>query len=142
MAKLLDDLKAVAQRIGKAVLTRDGLEVLDNRPVELPVGFERPESIQETIRRLVTDPALRAELEGKDIETFDDADDFEIPDDEPVSPHEENFDNLHLLAREMEELSGIVKPRTPEEIKASQEAIERIRKAHAKELPPKSAVEA
>lgn len=118
MTKLLEKAKEFWDK-GRSFITPDGAELPDPRPVELPVGFERPESIQETIRRLITDPAMRAELQDKDLESFDDADDFEIEDDGPISPHEDNFDPLHLLAREQEVMSGAVKPRSREEVAAA-----------------------
>ena len=121
---------------GRSILKSDGSELPDPRPVELPVGFERPESIQDMIRRLVRDPALREELEGKDVESFDDADDFDIPDDFPQSPHEENFDPLHLLAREQEIMSGTVRSRTPEELRAAADLIEKHTKKPAEAVVP------
>lgn len=104
---------------GVSKLTPDGSELPDSRPVEVPIGFERPESIQDLIRRLVRDPAIREDLTSSDAESFDEADDFEIDDGMPVSPHEDNFDPMHLLARDQELRSGTVAERTPEEIKAA-----------------------
>lgn len=119
---------------GRAIMLPDGSEVLDPRPVELPVGFERPETIQEMIRRLVTDPAIRAELEASEAESFDEADDLEIDDGMPVSPHEDQFDPMHLLAREQEIRAGTVKPRSQEEIAKAKAVLEE----HAKKSAPKS----
>lgn len=97
-----------------------GVEYPDPTPVQIPVGFERPESIQETIRRLVRDPAMRADLENADAETFEEADDFDIPDDLEVhTPYEENFDPLHLSTREEEVRLGAVKPLSIEEKQAA-----------------------
>lgn len=121
---------------GLSRINKDGSETPDPRPLALPVGFERPESIQELIQRLVRDPAIRAEMDAGDIDTFDDADDFEIPDDIPQSPHEENFDPLHLLSRDQELRSGTVRDRSPEELEVAKATIEKHRKPKANPVPP------
>lgn len=65
-----------------------GRELPDPTPVEIPVGFQRPESLQEQIKRLVrTELSAQAQAEG--FESFEEADDFEVGDDyDPSSPHE------------------------------------------------------
>lgn len=128
---------------GLSYIDKNGSEIPDSRPAELPVGFVHPESIQDTIRRLITDPRIREELDGEQMESFDEADDFDIEDDVPQSPHEENFDPLHLLAREHEVSGGAVRPRTPEEIAAAAKivtdhkaALAAAEAAKAKAVPP------
>jgi hypothetical protein len=121
---------------GKSKLTKDGAEILDPRPMEMPVGFEKPDSIQEIIRKLITDPAIRNDLDQAGIETFDEADDFEIEDDEPISPHEDNFDPQHILARDQETKAGAVKAPTAAEI---QKAVELLKQLEAKKQPPAAA---
>lgn len=86
----------------KAVYTSDfkwgeldehGNEKPDPRPLALPAGFQKPESLHETIARLVQrDLSARAEAQGE--ETFEESEDFEIDDDfwDPGSPYEEVFD--------------------------------------------------
>lgn len=114
---------------GRSKILPDGSELPDPRPMALPVGFERPPSIQELIRQLVTDPQIREELRASDAESFDEADDFDIEDDLPVnSPHEDQFDPLHLLAREQEIMSGTVKPRSREELEQAEETLKKHRK--------------
>lgn len=131
MSKLLEKAKEFWDK-GRSFITPDGAEIPDPRSLELPVGFERPESIQETIRRLVTDPAIREQLQVDNVETFDEADDFEIDDDVPlVSPHEEQFDPHFLLSREQEIMAGTVKPRSREELEAAAAVIAQ----HAKKPP-------
>lgn len=120
---ILEKAKEYIKATGRSFITKDGSEIPDSTPVELPIGFERPESIQESIRRMILDPALRAELQANDIETFDEADDFEIEDDFPQSPHEETFDPMHLLSREQEVMAGAVKQRSVEEIEAARKIL-------------------
>lgn len=74
-------------------LDEKGRELLDNTPVELPLGFEHPESLEERIRRLVrTSVSDHAAESG--AETFEEADDFDIADDDsdPLTPFEMEFD--------------------------------------------------
>lgn len=65
-----------------------GREVPDPRPVEWPLGLKAPLSIQDEIKRYV-----RAELSqaagGAGFETFEEADDFDVDDEELLtSPYE------------------------------------------------------
>lgn len=65
-----------------------GREILDPTPVAIPVAFSRPPSIAEQVQRLVRSHlnAIAAE-QGK--ESFEEADDFDVGDDDfPRSPHE------------------------------------------------------
>ena len=117
-------------------MTPDGRELPDPTPMALPVGFERPESIQQLIRRLVTDPSIRADLEAQGEETFDEADDFNVEDEtfDPSSPYEESFDPLHTVSREQEIRSGQVKDRSFEEKQAAAEVLRKH--SEALKAPP------
>lgn len=89
MKKLLEKLK---KRVGKT-------EPVDSKPMAIPVGFRRPPTLQEQVQRLIRNEASRYALENG-MESFEDADDFEVGDDfEPNSPHELVFDPE--LGREM-----------------------------------------
>lgn len=70
-----------------------GQEVPDPTPVEMPAGFKHPESLESQIRRLVRG-AMSDASEQAGFESFDDADDFEIEDDDidPATPYEMEFD--------------------------------------------------
>lgn len=66
---------------------------IDGKPVAIPVGFRRPETLQEQVARLVRfDLSRRAQEQGG--ESFEEFHDFDIPDDpvEPSTPFEEFFD--------------------------------------------------
>lgn len=63
-------------------------EIPDPRPVAVPVGYRRPLTLQEEIKRFV-----RAELsqvaQAHELETFEEADDFDVDEDpELISPYE------------------------------------------------------
>ena len=83
------------EEVPYGTLDERGWEIPDPRPVEIPAGFERPESLEEMIQRMVrTNASEIAEREG--YETFDEADDFDMPDEDhgsdPMTPYEEEFD--------------------------------------------------
>lgn len=83
-----------------------GCEKLDPTPASLPVGFHRPPTLQEQIRRLV-----RSELSDAaskhGAESFEEADDFNVGDDlDPSSPYEEQFEhnaNIESLKQQVEQ---------------------------------------
>lgn len=89
---------------------KKGGEVLDKTPIEMPVGFKRPKPIQDKIRELVNNALIMKELSEAGLESFEEADDFDIPDEtyDPTTPFEENFDNLHTTSREQEIRGGMV----------------------------------
>lgn len=59
-----------------------GREIPDPRPMEMPLGMSKPESMEDMIRRFVRQEASRA-ASAEGMETFEEADDFDIDDDEP-----------------------------------------------------------
>lgn len=70
-----------------------GHEIPDPRPMTMPSGFRRPETLAEQVQRLVRQSISRqAAEEGK--ETFEEANDFDLPDDppDPSTPFEPFFD--------------------------------------------------
>lgn len=69
-------------------LNEKGHEVLDATPVARPVGWSRPESLQEQIRRFVRNE-LSQHAAAQGHETWEEAEDFEVGDDyDPRSPYE------------------------------------------------------
>lgn len=71
-----------------------GREILDPVPMEIPVEFQRGKSTAEIFREMIQQERLQAELHAAGYETFEEADDFDIPDDpvDPDSPWENEFD--------------------------------------------------
>lgn len=87
---LIGMLKKTARALGA-----HGREELDTTPKEVPLGFKRPESLEEQIKRLIQQPTFGKAVSGSsEAETFDEANDFDIDDDppDPASEHEEFFD--------------------------------------------------
>lgn len=70
------------------------LEYPDPTPVALPVGFRRPPTLAETVRKLVRSEELRRAAEVAGFESAEEADDFDVDDDtyDPKSPYERHFD--------------------------------------------------
>lgn len=66
----------------------------DPQPAAIPAGFKKPETLEETIRRLVRSEEWSKQMDASDNETFDEANDFDIDDEmwDPSSPYEEIFD--------------------------------------------------
>lgn len=80
-----------------------GQEIPDPTPVEMPLGFKRPKPLNEVVQEIIRRELSRqAEAEGK--ETWDEANDFDVDDDEfPVSPHE-LLDDEHEFRRAEQEM--------------------------------------
>lgn len=75
------------------LLTADGAEIPDPRPLAPPVGYNRQPSLFEMVREATRrELSLRAQDAGMD--SFEDADDFEDDAEflDPTSPYEYNFD--------------------------------------------------
>lgn len=59
---------------------KEGREVPDPRPVAVPIGFRRPESLTNQIRRMVRNE-LSQVAAARGVESFREANDFELEDD-------------------------------------------------------------
>lgn len=120
-----------------------GEEILDPTPISLPVGFSRPIPLNERIREMVRREASEYARQN-DLETFEEADDFNIGEDDydPRSPWEEDFDpeQKFIAARETEIRHGAVGDFQEDKIRRGHETV----KKYAKKASPegKSAGEA
>lgn len=81
----------VDELIERAIVSKHderGFEIPDPNPMEMPVNFKRPLTIQEQIRQLIRVEAS-AVARNSGYETFEEADDFEVGDEPEVySPYE------------------------------------------------------
>lgn len=68
--------------------------IADPRPIAPPVGYTRAPSIAEQIRSAIRSHELAKEVSDAGFETFEEADDFDCPDDppDPTTPYENEFD--------------------------------------------------
>lgn len=75
-------------------LNENGHEIVDSRPMVIPAGMKRPETLHEQVARLVRTEQWNQMLEEKGFETFDEANDFDddFDDPEPFSAHEMIYD--------------------------------------------------
>lgn len=66
-----------------------GREVPDPTPVSVPAGLSRPLSLQEEIKRFMRSEQMRIAAEAEGLETFEEADDFDVDEDpDPLSAYE------------------------------------------------------
>lgn len=65
-------------------------EIPDQTPVELPLGYSHPESLEEVIARMIRADDFRKQQQAAGMETFEEADDFDVDgeDEEFHSEHE------------------------------------------------------
>lgn len=89
MSSKMDEL----ERRGYKGWTPEGQKV-SSTPVRLPVGFQHRDNFAERVRQIVRSERLKAEAEAMGAETFEEADDFDVPDDpiDPQTPYEADFD--------------------------------------------------
>lgn len=74
-------------------LTIDGAEKLDPKPMAIPVGFDRPERLEDQIARLVRTEKWKMAMEEAGNETYEEANDFDMPEDDiEFSKHELVYD--------------------------------------------------
>lgn len=67
----------------------------DPTPIAPPIGWHRQPSMHDIIAAQVRQALLDREVEDQGMETWDEADDFDVEDDPfPQSPHEGDFDPI------------------------------------------------
>lgn len=114
---------------GLASLNARGEEILDDTPLALPIGFKRPQSLQERMRYLLRNELIQRDLDAAGIETFEEADDFEVGEQDPLegTPYEDHFEPEipGLAAREQEIRAGAVADRPLEKKVKAAETIKR-----------------
>lgn len=105
----------------------------DTKVKSIPLGHKRPETLAEQVARLVRHSEFSRMVAAQGMETFEEADDFDVDDDYPVStPWEEHGDNATFDAIR----SNVVAPPAPERVAHSQSMLQKAKNALAK---PKSA---
>lgn len=78
-----------------------GREIPDPTPMAPPLGYVKQPSMVEHIREMIRGENLRKEALNADMETFEEADDFDVGDDtDPISgyEYEENFEPAGVIA--------------------------------------------
>lgn len=117
---------------GLSAYNQLGQEVPDPRPVALPVGFKRPKTVQETIKDLLRNEDLKKALAVHELDTFEEADDFNTGEPDPMSgtPYEDCFepDIPGLAAREQEIRAGAVLDRPMEKKRKASYMVDRYKR--------------
>lgn len=89
-------------------------EVPDPVPMSPPVGYRAQPSMADVVREMVRGELMRRAADEAGVESFEDADDFDVDDDyDPSSPWEQDFDltpveelRRRRAAAEAEEVAG------------------------------------
>lgn len=80
---------------GRQVHDERGREIPDPTPIAPPVGYRKQPSLHEQVREALLAEKLRMAYEEGKMETFEEADDFDVGDDfDPTSPYEADFDPM------------------------------------------------
>lgn len=89
-----DRIADLARNFKGKRLDEFGREVVSDLPMAPPVGYKKSPSLHEQIRDMVRSEKLRMEAEAAGMESFEEADDFDIPDDpiDPSTPYEADFE--------------------------------------------------
>lgn len=77
-----------------AVYNDKGEQIPETTPLELPLGYHHPEDIQSMIRRMVTDAAVVAANEAAGLESFEEANDFDVMEEDAVIPSNHEFTEM------------------------------------------------
>lgn len=129
-------LKNILKRFTNRTEENDGV------PAGIPVNYRRPPTLQEQIARFVQSAQIRQELANAGVETFEESEDFDVPDDnahDMTSPYERHYDDE--LGRE---ISNAERPYVNELKKQSGEVIKKAvetaksKKKFEEEVPKKS----
>lgn len=96
-----------------------GEELLDPTPVRARIPLQAHERLEVKIARMLNSAKIREEFMRSGIETFEEADDFDVGEDmDPETPYERDFDHATITAvdkgvtRAPERPQGFVDPRT------------------------------
>lgn len=117
--------------------TADGRELPDTTPIQVNMG--RPLTIAEQLARFAASPDFAAAIRKRGMDTFDEADDFDVPDMEPderATPYEREFHGAEMPLRDaktrLDEINGGMTEEMPVE------RVEKVKKWFKKPEKPAS----
>lgn len=113
--------------------TKDGLEIPDPTPIEITVS-ERPLTLAEQIARFCADPQLMKAAVNHGVDTFDEAEDFDVKDDgdDFISPYvqrEMGDEEPDVVTRLDEIRAGVVEDVPQDRHERAQDALRRAKSA-------------
>lgn len=87
-------LEAYKEKQRAAGFNDAGEFIPDATPIAPPIGYKEQESMVDIVRRMVRDEQLARDLDAEGVETFEEADDFDVGDEgeDLKSGHENDFD--------------------------------------------------
>lgn len=94
LAKAIEIDRAEREPKSRTALNPKGRERPDPTPMQPPIGYKKQPSMVELVRQAVRDEHLRRDLNAAGMETFEESEDFDIPDDpvDPTSRWENDYD--------------------------------------------------
>lgn len=95
-----------AGRAFKQAYNEQGEELPDPKPIEVPLGFKKPPTLHEQIRMFIRTEEFRRRTEAAGVESFEEANDFEVGDeefDDVPTPHEMQEEFLRKGAKDADE---------------------------------------
>lgn len=112
----------------RGLYRKDGSETLDSTPVQAHIPFIPPQPLEQRIAELVRSQEWNQAMEKHGQETFEEADDFEIPSDDTfdqTTPYEDAFEPEipGVIARHQEIKHGFVQERPKEQIEKAQKIL-------------------
>lgn len=115
---------------------RNGSEIPDPTPLEIPLDGQRPLTLAQQIARFCESPEVNRVAQEHGVDTFDEANDFYVPDDESepdfVSRYNTRDMSEEVPTRVAEMEAGHVQPLPPERLKRVQEIQENDAKIRVK----------
>lgn len=124
--------------------TKEGLETPDPTPIEITMR-NKPLTIAEQLQRFATNEEIKERLRQRNVDTFDEADDFDIPGMEPDefrTPYEDQFIGSTMRfngiqARLDEQKAGMTEEMPIERVERAKEALRP--KAKVPQVPAQTA---
>lgn len=127
--KTMKEEKLTHPMLGKSKLTEDGSEDHSNSggPMIAALRIEQRDNLGQRVRELILSEKLAMEAASAGYETFEDADDFDVPEDDtfdPQTPYEEVFtgsiqeDVEERTKHQRDQLRGIKSPKIKEFLEA------------------------
>lgn len=91
--KFTEEQPERCERTQDIFLDTAGREIPDPTPMAPPVGYKKQPSMVDHIRSMVRSELLRQSVAAEGLETFEEAEDFDVGDDyDPTTPYEAVFD--------------------------------------------------
>lgn len=117
-----------------------GAEIPDPTPLEIPLDGQRPLTLAQQIERFCQSPEANRVAANHGADTFDEADDFDVPEDDAVPdfvtryPTTDMADEVPTRVAEIE--AGHVEPLPLERLQRVQERVDKaLQKSQKKEVP-------